>query len=401
MRLLGRYDFILLSGLVLAGTVMFARPLTAFFQIVRDFERDHNLALAPALVILALTLAIHDRIRRRDLKARVAAAGADARQARERTRELERMIAFWQALTQAGDLDALRDVLQEHLPHLTGQDDTWVMIRTDGHWEALLGASQGSADELASWREGVAIRALTESDARSAVDGIDREGQICFPLIAEGETIGMLGLSKGQALLGERRRRLVGAGASLVAVAVRAAQVQRQVRETAIRDPLTGSYRPARALELTDAELRRARRLGLPASVVAFDVDRLGEVNERFGRVCGDAVLAAIGRRLPELLRGCDLRCRQGDDEFVLLLRDTPLEGARAIAEVLRRDLAATAVQWDSDVVSVTASFGVTAARPGEVDPRAVIDRARAACQRAFVQGGNRVEVSGAPLAAV
>ena len=108
-----------------------------------------------------------------------------------------------------------------------------------------------------------------------------------------------------------------------------------------------------------DAELRRARRSKLPLSLLMFDLDHFKEINDRWGHLCGDAVLATVGQRMNAVLRGSDLKCRYGGEEFLVLLPDTPLEGAQRVAETLRRELELYPVTWNDEAVHVTASFGV------------------------------------------
>ena len=83
------------------------------------------------------------------------------------------------------------------------------------------------------------------------------------------------------------------------------------------------------------------------------------------------------------MLRGSDMRCRYGGEEFVVLLPETPIEGARRVADTLRKEIADLHVVWQDERVTATASFGVTVALPSEVDAQAIIARAEAALDRA------------------
>ena len=81
--------------------------------------------------------------------------------------------------------------------------------------------------------------------------------------------------------------------AALLAIALRNAQLFHEVRENSLRDGLTGCFNRTHALAVIDMELRRARRSRLPVSLIMFDIDHFKEVNDRYGHLCGDAVLAA------------------------------------------------------------------------------------------------------------
>jgi diguanylate cyclase (GGDEF)-like protein len=91
------------------------------------------------------------------------------------------------------------------------------------------------------------------------------------------------------------------------------------------------------------------------------------------------------------VLRGSDVKCRYGGEEFLILLPDTTLAGARRVADLLRLKLEETPVDWNGVEVQVTASFGLTMALPGELDVQALIGRADAALYRAKQAGRNCV----------
>ena len=115
---------------------------------------------------------------------------------------MERLVLFGQGLGRSLDVEAIRDIVQQHLPKLAGTDEAWVMTRSDGHSQ-------------------------------------------------------------------------------------------------------------------------------MSVSLILFDLDRFKEVNDRLGHHCGDAVLAAVGALMCDVLRGSDFKCRYGGEEFLVLLPETPLEGAK------------------------------------------------------------------------
>jgi two-component system cell cycle response regulator len=96
-------------------------------------------------------------------------------------------------------------------------------------------------------------------------------------------------------------------------------------------------------------------------------------------------------------LRGSDLKCRYGGDEFMVILPDTPLGGAKQVSENLRTALESHPIVWNADQVRVTASFGVGVVNPTDQDPLAAIARADAALYRAKERGRNDVEVEQQP----
>ena len=183
------------------------------------------------------------------------------------------------------------------------------------------------------------------------------------------------------------------------AITLRNAELFREVRENSLRDGLTGCFNRTHAIEVIDTELRRARRSQAPVSLIMFDIDHFKDVNDKHGHLCGDAVLAAVGVRMRDVLRGSDLKCRYGGEEFLVLLPETPLEGAKRVADTLRRELADMQVDWKNEPVKITASFGVAGALPSEIDTQAIIGRADAALYRAKDQGRNCVRLDMAAVA--
>jgi two-component system cell cycle response regulator len=97
---------------------------------------------------------------------------------------------------------------------------------------------------------------------------------------------------------------------------------------------------------------------------------------------------------MKEVLRGSDMKCRYGGEEFLVLLPETPLHGARRVADTLRRELAERPVPWSGEGLTVTASFGLAQTLPGEANVAAVIARVSQALYRAKDDGGNCVRIA-------
>ncbi len=392
MRLVGRNDASLLAALAVSLVVLFSEPISWVLDYAREVERNRGLSLLPALIILVSVLGIHQIRKRHETEAQAAAAATEARASRARADELERLVGLGEALARSLDLESIRDAVMQHLPSIVGPRAHWVLVRDDGRWEPLVG---GHDNPARASREHAAERALRPDVAPGDADAPAHDsGDACFVLVAGGTPVGVLGVSTLLAPLTEDVRRAVGAAAALVAVTLKNAQLFREVRETSMRDPLTGCFTRAHALEVIDVELRRARRTQQPLALLMFDLDNFKEVNDRFGHLCGDAVLAAIGNRMRTVLRGSDLKCRYGGEEFLVLLPETPLHGATRVAETLRKEIGEQPVAWNADGVQVTASFGIAPALPGEVNAAGLIARADAALYRAKDDGRNCVRLA-------
>jgi diguanylate cyclase (GGDEF)-like protein len=393
MNLVARQDRVLLGGLAVALIVVFARPIRYLLDLAREVERSSGLALVPALIILTVVFLFHQQGKRQEAKARAATAEADALRAGTRANELEWLVTFGQALSRSLDLETIRDVVAQHLPKLAGTEDAWVLLRTTGQWQALVGTAHETRREIERAREIVVDQALI-NDAAWAADAIAAAGHLCIPMTAAGHPVGVLGIPDTAGPMTPARKRVLAMAGALLAISIRNAQLFHDIRENSLRDGLTGCFNRTHALDVLDTELRRARRSQTPVSLIMFDLDRFKDINDRYGHLCGDAVLAAVGVKMREVLRGSDLKCRYGGEEFLVLLPETPLEGAKRVADTLRRELADMPVNWKGEPVAVTASFGVSVALPAEIDSKALIGRADAALYRAKDQGRNCVRLS-------
>ena len=392
MRVMGRNDAVLMVGLTVALFVIFSGPVARLLDFVREIEQTRGLHLLPALVILATIFSFHQLRKRQEIRAESLSVARAAQEATERAAEMSRLVAFGHALSRTMDSeasDSIRTVLNAHIPLLAPGRGAWVMTRTrSGHWEAQ--AAVG--DAVAGERERAARRALGEADP---VVG-PTPTEVCFPMIIAGTPEGVLGVAPEPPLT-DHQRSVLSAAAALLAVSLKNTELFREVRENSVRDGLTGCFNRSHALEVLDAELRRARRSKLPLTLVMFDLDNFKSINDRHGHLCGDAVLAAVGGKMKTELRGSDLKCRYGGDEFMVILPDTPLVGARQVSENLRRAIAEHPVSWNDAQVMVTASFGITAISQGEHDPLSAIARADTALYRAKQLGRNVIELEDQP----
>ncbi len=382
MRLVARNDLVLVLGLSLALFVIFSRPLAQLLAYVRQIEETHGLQLLPALVILATFFSFHQLRKRQESRLEAIGAAHAAQEATERAEEMSRLVAFGHALSRALDSESIKSAAMAHIPLLAPGRGAWAMVRTHNQWEPFVTVGESNPGD----RELAARRALGEIEPLVGAEASD----VCFPLIIGGNPLGVLGVD-AQPAPTAHLRSILSAAASMLAVSLKNAELFREVKENSVRDALTGCFNKAHTLDTLDGELRRARRSHMPLSVVMFDLDRFKAINDRYGHQCGDAVLSTVGSRMKAVLRGSDLKCRYGGEEFLIVLPDTPLSGARRVADTLRRDLAEHPVAWHDQTVTVTASFGVTTIEPGEVDSHAVIGRADAALYRAKQAGRNTV----------
>ena len=389
MRFFGRQDVVLVGALAAAVIIVFSSSISRLLDFAREIERQSGMTLLPPLFLLVAVFFFHQYFRSQQQRAKAEAAEQATRDAQRRADELERLVGFGQSLSRALDVDAIRVATATHLSQLAGTDRVWVLVQQGAEWLALTGDTRG--ENVLQWGD-LAEQLLASGPDKTGEGPTERT--IGFPLLVGGMVMGVLGVRPAGGTLPPDRRRILEAASALLAVSLKNAQLFRDVKENSVKDSLTGCVTKVHALEIIDAELRRARRSQTPVSVIMFDLDHFKDINDRYGHLCGDAVLSAVGKRMKEVLRGSDLKCRYGGEEFLVLLPETPLHGARRVADTLRREIAERPVPWAGEGLTVTASFGLTQTQPGEVNVHAVLARADQALYRAKDDGRNCVRIA-------
>jgi two-component system cell cycle response regulator len=160
-------------------------------------------------------------------------------------------------------------------------------------------------------------------------------------------------------------------------------------------DALTGLYNRRYFLENLTQEIQRAQRYGVPLCLLLLDIDYFKRINDTYGHLAGDQVLATVGSRLQSAVRTTDFLGRYGGEEFCVALPHTPLNPARGVAERLRQGFAAERFALTDDLsIEVTCSIGLCAFDPAVPDVEAMLRRADHALYNAKALGRNRVVVA-------
>jgi two-component system, cell cycle response regulator len=168
--------------------------------------------------------------------------------------------------------------------------------------------------------------------------------------------------------------------------------------EAAITDALTGlhnrRYMESHLATLVEQAVARSR----PISILILDIDYFKTINDTHGHSAGDEVLKEFSRRLKKAVRGIDLACRYGGEEFVVVMPDTDIAMATSVADRLRKRIAAELfpINQNTRTVQATISIGIAAMRSSEDSPADIIKRADRALYRAKREGRNRVAADAA-----
>ncbi|HYP87450.1 MAG TPA: GGDEF domain-containing protein [Polyangiaceae bacterium] len=169
------------------------------------------------------------------------------------------------------------------------------------------------------------------------------------------------------------------------------AKYHEEIYRMTIVDGLTQIHNKRALFEALEKELMRARRYDRDLSLLMFDIDFFKRINDQYGHLAGDHVLRELARIVQERIRREEVFARYGGEEFVILLPETPLPGAAALAESLRARVANHAFVFQGERIPVTVSIGT--ALLGENDKVAadLIQRADEKLYEAKRGGRNRV----------
>jgi diguanylate cyclase (GGDEF)-like protein len=231
--------------------------------------------------------------------------------------------------------------------------------------------------------------------AHTLAIGVPVRRSLCLPLAAQGEMLGILQLGQ----FGEGPRGPIAGRdhdtAQLVAEQLGMAIANLQLRETlryqSTRDPLTGLHNRRYLEETLSRELERSLRAGRPLSLALLDVDHFKRFNDTHGHAAGDRALQSVAEVLKRGVRGSDVACRFGGEEFVLLFPDMPVDVAVARVDALRLELERRPAATRDAAQSLTFSAGVACAPMDGRDGEALLRSADAALYRAKSGGRNRV----------
>jgi diguanylate cyclase (GGDEF)-like protein len=239
------------------------------------------------------------------------------------------------ALAETLDLDELLARVLQGATQLANADAAAVALWGKGE-PPVVKALSLSADEalplLGSWPAESRSRALTvryRFPGENVVAANTIQLGVLLPLSGEpGSPAGTLGIFWRRAAE-EPKEEDLAALEELALAAGRAIDNARQFRELhelAVRDPLTGLHNRRYFHETLAHEVKRAHRYDRRLALIFFDLDDFKGINEEIGHLGGDSVLAEVAQRLRLVVRGADIPCRVGGDEFAVILPESSLE---------------------------------------------------------------------------
>jgi diguanylate cyclase (GGDEF)-like protein len=178
---------------------------------------------------------------------------------------------------------------------------------------------------------------------------------------------------------------------ALEALTMENARLSKEVEKLTTIDALTGLHCREQFNDASRIEFRRSLRFRLKLSVLMMDIDRLMRVNDSYGRIAGDKVLAGVADVCLRGIRMTDLHGRYGGEEFCFLLPETDGKGAHVLAERLRTTVAGLRFQAGKRSFSVTVSVGIAERRSDTDTIERLLEQSDQALFKAKCEGRNRI----------
>ena len=225
-------------------------------------------------------------------------------------------------------------------------EDDWLVIKAaTQNQQSRIGERLGRSEAMLSWQAFDTHEPAVLSDynnwpqRQQAYAEFSLHAVADFPILNNDRCLGVLALGRDQAdyeFTGDQIQfgRFF---ANLTALVLNNAQLREALREQSIRDPLTRLFNRRYMEETLKREVRRVTRQLRPLGILMIDIDHFKRFNDTYGHTAGDRLLQRLGQLLQSQIRGEDVACRYGGEEFILILPNTSLEVAGQRAEHLRQ----------------------------------------------------------------
>lgn len=325
---------------------------------------------------------------------------------------------------QTREMKLLSD-LNEWLQSSTSTDELYEMIST--FMTKMLPTCSGSVyvysnsrdvlDGTCSWNGGVLHEHIRPGDCWSLRRGRgysyrsqdikfacehtkphDESPYTCLPILAHGETVGMMHLTPYGDISEEaffENFRIAQLAAEQISLAIANSKMRDQLHQQSIRDPLTGLYNRRHFIEALRLRLQQSKRTEEPFALVSIDVDHFKRFNDNHGHDAGDMVLRAVGSTLEQECDGDEIPCRLGGEELMLLLPGAEVTAARARAERIRQAVEKISVRYgEKTLPKITISVGISVFPDHGAMPQDLMKTADDALYTSKANGRNQVTVA-------
>ncbi len=325
---------------------------------------------------------------------------------KERTRELSLMQQLGSLMSACTTMDSaakvVHPVADKLLPGCNGGAISLIkssrnrldMLTTwGGEWQ---GADRFEPSECWALLKGHAH--CSDDDGLEIRCGHSHDGhdvQICIPLVAQGETLGILHLSYPDKEHMEANSAMAESMAEQIGLALANMRLREDLRQQAIRDPMTGLFNRRHMMDYLEQQVYQTENHHKPLSLMMIDLDHFKRFNDTFGHDAGDYVLKQVAIELRQATGKDDLVCRYGGEEICIICPNRDIESTRELALNLVQRIAGQGMQFNGQALgNITLSVGVTTRRDNETSIEKMLKEADDALYEAKEAGRNRAVVS-------
>ncbi len=292
----------------------------------------------------------------------------------EKIQEVSILYQASQMISSELQLQALLDMAMNAIAEITEIDrgSTWLLSEENGVFNLMshLGDASMLSNKLTSDDSNVIYKVQETKEpveyeaGRNESLELSEKDKIIFgtsfvvvPILSQGEFLGMVHLCASESLerFTARDIRLI----KVFAIQLGAAVKNAQLYEQAITDGMTKLYLHRYFKQRLSDEIKRAARFKRKIAMIMVDIDHFKLLNDNYGHQTGDEVLKHVAAILRRAVRTHDLPARYGGEEFALVLPETDMVGAVAVAERIRRSIENEVIEYGGAVIRKTASFGV------------------------------------------
>ncbi|MEQ9235108.1 GGDEF domain-containing protein [Coleofasciculus sp. E2-BRE-01] len=217
----------------------------------------------------------------------------------------------------------------------------------------------------------------------------------CVPMIAHGDTVGLLSVSSLQRGRIAQTRQSAEKVAKHIGLALANLKLRETLKTQTFRDPLTKLYNRRYLEECFEREIRKSQRQPKPIGVILLEIDEMEQLNQRFGKSVADLLLREIGFLLPSQVRASDIACRYGGQQFLLLLPEAALAVTQRRAEQLRQRIEQLSLDYRGQSLgSLTISAGIASFAEHGKTAKEVLQAAQIALNSAIAGGRDRIVIA-------
>lgn len=257
--------------------------------------------------------------------------------------ELGTMLAMCHNLSEAGN------VIEAQMPSLIPDSSGALALMNNSRDLMIIGHEWGGVWSKGQFYAPNTCWSLRKNEVHQSNEGqlicqhLDSDvdlGTICIPLMAQGETLGIIHLRKnGQIPLTAENLETAHAIGKESAIAISNLNLRETLEQQARHDPLTGLYNRRHLIDQFNGFAARANQNYQPFCLLVVDVDHFKSYNDQYGHDAGDYVLTQLAKKFRKSLRTSDIACRLGGEEFALILTDMDNDKVNAFANKLRTDI--------------------------------------------------------------